>query len=152
MSFESLKLMARDKEDLAVISAMIQDALARTRDMIYQERERRFLMLIDRFMWESDNGEIIDGKLYRRIQAVLHFDSVLSVQTSRIDLASGVNVLEILAMSVFEASNSSTYVELVFSGDGIIRLEVECIECRLTDCGSPWITRRRPDHLIDLQK
>lgn len=149
MSVEPLKLTARDAEDLAVVSTMIQDALARVRDMTYQERERRFLVLLDRFMWELDDGDIMDGKLYRRVQSVLHFDDVVGVQTRGMDLSAQDDVLELLAVSATEAPESSVYVELVFAGGGVIRLEVDCIECRLTDRGTPWVTRRRPEHAID---
>ena len=56
MADEPLKLSARDAEDLAVVSSMVQDALTRARDMTFQQRERRFLVLLDRFMWERDDG------------------------------------------------------------------------------------------------
>jgi hypothetical protein len=149
MANEPLRLSIRDAEDLAVMSSMVQDALTRSRDMSFQERERRFLALLDRFMWERDDGVRVEGKLYNRVRSVLHFDDVSDVQTMNIDLAAQDEVLELLAVAVTQSSDVSAQVDLVFAGGGIIRLNVGCIECRLADQGSPWVTRRRPEHLLD---
>ena len=149
MADEPLKLSARDAEDLAVVSSMVQDALTRARDMTFQQRERRFLVLLDRFMWERDDGVQVEGKLHNRVRSVLHFDDVTGVQTLNVDLAAQDEVLELLAVAVTESSEASAQVELVFAGGGIICLHVDCIECRLTDRGSPWVTRRKPEHSLD---
>ena len=149
MTDEPLKLSARDMEDLSVVSTMVQDALTRTGDMVFHQRERRFLVLLDRFMWERDDGEPVDGKLYRRVRSILHFDDVLGVKTRNLDMNAREEVLELLAMGVSGTSEPASQVELVFSGGGAVRLDVDCIECRLTDQGRPWVTRRRPQHAVD---
>lgn len=146
---EPLKLSARDAVDLAVVSAMVQDALTRARDMTFQERERRFLILLDRFMWERDDGDPIEGKLYNRVRSVIHFDDVVGIQTLNIDMTAREEVLELLTVAATDSSESSAKIELVFAGGGVIRLDVDCIECRLTDRGRPWMTRRRPVHAAD---
>jgi hypothetical protein len=146
---EPLKLSARDAVDLAVASAMAQDALTRARDMTFQERERRFLILLDRFMWERDDGDPIEGKLYNRVRSVIHFDDVVGIQTLNIDMTAREEVLELLTVAATDSSESSAKIELVFAGGGVIRLDVDCIECRLTDRGRPWMTRRRPVHAAD---
>lgn len=146
---EPLKLSARDVADLAVVSTMVQDALTRARDMTYQERERRFLVLLDRFMWERDAGDPVEGKLYNRVRSVIHFDDVVGIQTLNMDMTARDEVLELLTVAATENSESSANIELVFAGGGIIRLDVDCVECRLTDRGRPWMTRRRPVHTAD---
>jgi hypothetical protein len=138
---EPLKLSARDAADLAVVSTMVQDALTRARDMTYQEHERRFLVLLDRFMWERDDGDPVEGKLYNRVRSVIH--------TLNLDMTARDEVLELLTVAAPENSEASANVELVFAGGGVIRLDVDCIECRLTDRGRPWMTRRRPVHTAD---
>ena len=40
-------------------------------------------------------------------------------------------------------------IELVFSGGGTIRLEVECIDAALTDVSSEWAALGRPSHELD---
>ena len=48
---EELKLVALDKEDIEVVSAHVQDALVRVADIIWQPREHRFVMALNRFDW-----------------------------------------------------------------------------------------------------
>ena len=47
-----LKIIARDAEDLAVVSACLQDALIPLNEMRYLPQERRFIMVANRFPWE----------------------------------------------------------------------------------------------------
>lgn len=149
MTDRPLKLSARDAGDLSVISTMVQDALVRPGDMVFRERERRFLVLLDRFMWERDDGEPVAGKLYRRVRSVLHFDGVLGARSRDLDLGARQEVLALLAVAASQAPDSAPQVDLVFAGGSVVRLDVECVECRLTDRGRPWVTRRRPRHPVD---
>lgn len=50
---DKLKLIALDAEDLAVVSAHLQDAVLKVADMAYLPREKRFAMLVNRFDWAS---------------------------------------------------------------------------------------------------
>ena len=47
-----LKIIARDAEDLTVVSACLQDALIPLNEMRYLPQERRFIMVANRFRWE----------------------------------------------------------------------------------------------------
>ena len=47
---EPLKLRARDLEDMAVIASVLQDALVPLRDVAFLKREKRFVMVVNRFM------------------------------------------------------------------------------------------------------
>ena len=66
-----LKLIALDNEDLDVISATTQDAVIRVADMGYARRDKRFAMLMNRFVWEEE------GRKGQRRRSALHFDKVL---------------------------------------------------------------------------
>jgi len=48
-----LRLRANDPKDLEVVSACLQDALVARRDMSFLDAERRFVMLVNRFRWET---------------------------------------------------------------------------------------------------
>ncbi len=37
-------------------------------------------------------------------------------------------------------------VELLFSGGGAMKLEVECLDAGLTDLSGPWAAQARPQH------
>jgi hypothetical protein len=50
---QPLKLRARDLDDMAVIAAMLQDAVVRPAEMTYLAREKRFVMVLSRFRWED---------------------------------------------------------------------------------------------------
>ena len=51
-----LKLRANDKEDLSVISTILQDSLITVNEMLFLKKESRFAFVANRFRWE-DNTE-----------------------------------------------------------------------------------------------
>lgn len=139
---DRLKLLALDQEDLAVVSAHIQDSILKVRDMDFSRREKRFLLAIRRFAWETKEDK------ERRI-SVLHFDRVLGVKLSGISQSAHDAVLSLLAVKFepsAEKSDPSGTIELLFAGDGTVRLDVECIEAQLTDMDTSWKVGSTPDH------
>ena len=52
-TIDELKLVALDRDDIAVVSAHVQDALVRVADIFWQPREHRFVMGLSRFDWMS---------------------------------------------------------------------------------------------------
>ena len=48
----AFKLRAEDADDLAVISACLQDALVAVRDLAFVPPDHTFLMVANRFRWE----------------------------------------------------------------------------------------------------
>ncbi|MDJ0945455.1 MAG: DUF2948 family protein [Kiloniellales bacterium] len=166
-----LKLRARDPEDLRVLSACLQDALVPLADIAFLKPERRFVLVVNRFMWESapeeselsaevgakaeaeaaapgaEDGdarfEDAEGAMppYQRVNAGLTFDRVRAVRFRGFDARKRDEILNLLSI---EADPQS--VTLSFSGGGAIRLEVAEILCHLEDLGQPWPTRWRPHH------
>lgn len=47
------KIRAQDADDLKVVSALLQDALVPVADATFLKPEKRFVMVANRFMWES---------------------------------------------------------------------------------------------------
>lgn len=135
-----LKLLALDSEDLQVISATTQDAVVRVGDMGYAKADRRFALLMNRFVWEED------GKTRIRKRAGLHFDRVDDVQVQGIDLNAIEGVLELLAITFTINNDPAGTVDLDFAGGGTIRLSVECLEARLADLGAAWAAKATPEH------
>jgi hypothetical protein len=41
-------------------------------------------------------------------------------------------------------------IKLLFSGGGVLRLEVECLEAELADLGPTWAVDTRPAHIADV--
>jgi hypothetical protein len=141
---DRLKLAAIDEEDLAVVSAYVQDAVLKVGDMIYLPQEHRFALAMNRFTWEkAEDGRRRD---YERRRAALTFDRVMSVRTSNVDRARPDIVLELLAVG-FELSDAPAgRVTLFFAGNAAVEIEVEVIEARLADLGAAWSTRAKPSH------
>ncbi|MBV5335567.1 DUF2948 family protein, partial [bacterium] len=51
-----IKLRAEDEEDLAVISACLQDAILPVAEMCFERAARRFVLVANRFKWECADG------------------------------------------------------------------------------------------------
>jgi len=135
-------LTAEDAEDLEVISARLQDAVARMGDLVWLPKSRRFAALFNRFKWESgERGDL-------RVRAGLHFDGVLSVKSRNLKRGAPDAVVSLLSIRFAPASagDPAGKVELVFADGGAILLEVECLAVGLTDVSGEWAARGRPTH------
>ena len=142
MSAREPILAAVDGEDLQVISARLQDAVARLGDLVYLPKQRRFAALFNRFKWESGQ------RVNLRVRAGLHFDGVLSVKSRNLKRGAPDAVISLLAVRFAPKAEDepSGTVELVFAGGGAIMLEVECLDAGLADVGGDWAARGRPEH------
>ncbi|BCH26723.1 DUF2948 family protein [Mesorhizobium sp. L-8-3] len=141
---DALKLIALDEEDLKIVSAHAQDAVMKVADLEFLAHRKRFVVAMNRFAWEESGGLFSHHNERRR--CILHFDRVLAVRTSGIARDKPDEVLSLLAVRFDPAEAPAGVVELVFSGSGAIRLDVECIEARLTDIGGAWEASSRPAH------
>ena len=140
----ALKLIALDDQDLSIVSAHVQDAVMKVSDLEYLPAAKRFVLTMNRFVWEAKSG--LFRQHNERRQAVLHFDRVLGAKTSGIQRDKPAEVLSLLAISFIAISKPAGIVELVFSGGGTIMLDVECVEARLADIGGSWEATSRPVH------
>jgi hypothetical protein len=143
---EQLKLAALDGDDLAIISAHLQDAVLKVADLKWQPGGNRFLLTMNRFVWEKENSK--SGPHERR-RSMLHFNRVTSAKTSGIRQDARQAVLELLALRFEVTDDPSGTVTIVFAGGGAIALEVECIEAQLSDLGAAWSTENLPVHQLD---
>lgn len=132
-----LKLIALDADDLAVISTHVQDARIQASDIIWRQSERRLVVGMSRLDWE----QTLEGEAApRRLVAALRFDRVLACKSRNIDLAASDQVLDLVGIEFHprggrddEPAGSAL---LLFAEGGAIRLDVECLECELTDLGA----------------
>lgn len=140
-----LKLLALDADDLSVLSAHMQDSLARIADMAFLPGESRFAMLIDRFDWIAALAPG-DGATPQRRRAGLHFERVQKARTRGFDLKERDKTLNLLAVEFAERDAPAGVVTLLFSGDAAIQLEVECLEAAISDLGPALAASERPQH------
>ena len=139
---DALKLLALDDEDLAIISAHLQDAIVRVGDMGYLPKTQRFALLLSRFDWDQ---KAVGDTLVRR-RAGLHFERVRHVRCRGFDPKARDSVLNLLAVTFEPTDAPSGHVTLAFSGGADIQFEVECIEARLSDLGPAWGCSHAPEH------
>ncbi|WP_173935017.1 DUF2948 family protein [Chelativorans sp. Marseille-P2723] len=143
-----LKLAALDEEDLAIVSAHVQDAVSKIGEMKFYRREKRFAMTVRRFVWEREQkrGRFLRRRTHERRLSAIQFDRVLAVRSTGIDVNKPEEVLSLLAIRFIPGDAPSGVVELAFAAGATLHLDVECIEARLCDLGAAWETPVRPHH------
>jgi hypothetical protein len=144
---DELKLVALDKDDIEVVSAHVQDAMVKVADILWQPREHRFVMALNRFDWMT----AVDVKAeaaadYRRCRTALRFERVNGCQCRTLDQTDKAARLNFLAVEFAESDSPAGTVTLTFSGGGVIRLDVECLEAELADLGEVTAAALCPDH------
>jgi Protein of unknown function (DUF2948) len=144
---DELKLVALDRDDIEVVSAHVQDALLRVADISWQPREYRFVMALNRFDWMSAaDMRPVGAAEYRRCRTALRFERVLSCKCRNIDPSDKDARLNLLAIEFAAGDPPSGVVTMTFSGGGVIRLEVECLEAELADLGEVFVADVCPNH------
>lgn len=146
---DELKLVALDRDDVAVVSAHVQDALVRVGDILWQPHEHRFVMALSRFDWiaaAGANPERGQKPDYRRCRTALRFDRVLSCKCRGIEQSDKEARLNLLAVEFAERDAPAGMITMTFSGSGVIRLEVECLEAELADLGEILAAETCPNH------
>ncbi len=142
---DSLKLIALDETDLAVISACLQDAVFKTGDTAFLGKDKTFTLEANRFVWEEGK----DKKTFERRRAVLAVKQVQAVKSRGVNLKTTDAVQSLLTVAFIAGDEAPAgAIELVLSGDAVIRLEVDCIEVQLADVGGGWETKFKPRHPI----
>jgi len=140
---DTLKFVVLDEEDLEVASTHLQDAVVKVCDILWRPQEKRVVVALNRFDWESAQTA---NPEYRRRRTALRFERVLSCKCRQIDPARKDAVLNLLAVEFSETEAPSGVVTLTFSGGATMRFNVECLEAELADLGPSWATAVCPAH------
>jgi DUF2948 family protein len=144
----SLKLRAEDADDLAVISACLQDALVAVRDMAFVPQDRTFLLAANRFRWEGAARTERAEAGYQRILCGVTFRAVIGVSYIGFRRSEDDRILSLLTIRPWHDGEGDA-IRLEFSGGAAIRLDVTRIVCHAQDLGEPWPTRWQPRHDAD---
>lgn len=146
---ETIKLRAEDTEDLAVIAACLQDAIACLGEMAYEPAERRFALVVERFRWEDTKAAwAARAAGLPAVKTGLHFETVSAVKLRGLDQRRRSDMLELLTVTA-EPAGEGVAISLLFAGGGEVRLEAARILCRMRDLETPHMTRLRPRHRLD---
>lgn len=133
-----LRLLAQDADDLAVISAAMQDAIAKVGDITYEPKARLLTIAFNRYRWEAGGGE--------RVRSAVQLGGVLKVEARKIRRTPRDAVIEVLAVSFDAGAAPGGMITISCAGGGDLRAAVECIDAVLADVSEPWPTRRAPAH------
>ena len=139
---EPLKLYARSADDIEVISAHLQDAVAQLGDMAYLADEQRFVLLVNRFCWENEGTPM-------RVRSALQLANVTSIRQKKLNLTRREGVVALLAVHFEPDTPPTGEMRLQFAGGGEIRLVVEACEAILEDITAPWVAKARPQHDLE---
>lgn len=132
-----LRLLAEDDEDLAIISAALQDAILRPADIVWEKSARRLTIELSRFCWECGGT---------RVRAAMQFGDVEAVKSRGLPRLPD-TALELLAIHFIEGEAPGGRVILMFAGGGDLRVDVECLDAVVTDLSERWAVRVAPTHL-----
>jgi hypothetical protein len=139
-----MHLVARDNEDLTVLSALMQDSLFKATDIAFDKQRRLFAMIGNRYCWELDADAA-----QMRARAGMHFSSVRDIR-QRGFVRDTKQILSLLAIA-FEPSEKPDdlpggEVSLTFSAGVEIRLTVEALDVVMQDVSGRWPVAKRPKH------
>ena len=177
-SAKPMKLRAHDTEDMRVIAGVLQDALVPLSDVTYLKAEKRFVLVANRFRWETDQGPRHDDAGTTKMPELANgpgaqggmAEETLEVEDASFaeeapyervncgvcfDKVRSVQVRNIdmtrkdQILNLLTIAAADNAVALHFSDGGVIRLEVSAYRCHLEDLGEPWPTSSRPHHPTD---
>lgn len=142
--YRPLRLIVEDVEDLKVLSAVMQDAVAQIGDFAHLPEQRRFAFVANRFVWECAP----DRKRgpFARVRVGCHFDDVISVRQANMRPDAKDGVVELLALRFEPGEDGAGTVLFDFAGGGAIRVAVESLNGASADISAPWSARMKPEH------
>lgn len=147
---DPIKLRAADDQDLQVIAACLQDAIVPISEVGYLPQEQVFLLVANRFRWESipqtesDDCFLVDledNPPFERIHSLLRVEGITRVLRRNIDLADRSTLLSLLTISCHDNG-----LLLTFAGERNIWLQSERWNCSIEDLGDSWPSWNMPCH------
>tara|TARA_B100000029_G_scaffold91892_1_gene81814 strand:- start:448 stop:897 length:450 start_codon:yes stop_codon:yes gene_type:complete len=141
-----LNLIGDNEEDLKVISAYLQDSIVVMKDIVFLKKNKSFVMVVNRFMWEDvEKGFLRSNK---RVRSAVRFEGIIQVRSKNINQKNTNKILEYLAMKCDSDENGNKKIKIFFSGNGMIILTSEAIDVVMNDLGKPWNVKSIPKHEI----
>ena len=139
---KALRLLAMDADDLAVISAALQDAVTRIGDISYERNGKTVTLAFNRLRWEAaqDPGEL------ERVRSAMQLGCVTHVRHRNLRADAKDAALQLLAVSFEAGDTPAGVVTFAFADGGDLAVEVECVDAALADLSEPWPAHHKPAH------
>ena len=139
-----LNLTGENEEDLNIMSAYLQDSIVLTKDITFLKKNKSFIMMANRFMWEdAEKGLFRDAK---RIRTAIKFANVIKVKSKNIGQKNASEPLDFLAMKSNIDNDENKKIKIFFAGNSAIFMLLEAIEITMNDLGEPWSVKSIPKH------
>ncbi len=147
-NYKKLSLIAQNEEDLVVISTLCQDSIIKIANIKWAKKSKRFYLLINRFCWELNDLSKKKSSNMLRINSLISFNSVLSVKSAGIQQNNSSDITSLLTINYNFFNFEKQAIELIFSGNSQISLNIECIDVFLKDISEPFegTTSKQPKH------
>ncbi|MBV8683309.1 MAG: DUF2948 family protein [Caulobacteraceae bacterium] len=139
-SGDSLRLLALDADDLAVISAALQDGVTHIGDIRWEKAHHRLTIVFNRLRWEAEDGP------HERVRSAIQLGCVVAVKARNVRPEPKDAVLQLLAITFEEGDCPAGVVRFAFADGADLAAEVECVDAALADLSAPWTTTHRPAH------
>jgi Protein of unknown function (DUF2948) len=134
-----LHLTALDAEDLASVSAQMQDALLRVGDMAYDKRRKTVALVANRFAWDA-----LPEKTRRRTG--LRINHVLAARRKHPLPVADATILSLLSVTFAATDDVAGVLTLSFSGGHALQFDVDSVDVQMDDLGPAWGTDTEPQH------
>ena len=95
-------------------------------------------MQLNRFMWEDVEKGVF--RRNKRIRTILKIENVLSVISKNINQKKKDFFLDFLTIETKQMTDKTYEMNLIFSGNSVVKVIAEVIEVSLDDQGEPWNT------------
>ena len=148
-----LRLLARDEDDVAVVSALLQDAIIPGADMEFNRKTAQFIIVANRFCWEIpplDGVTNSDGKpVHKRRLCGICIRHVTAAQhhnwpNMRQDAL--FNLLALRHVDMAEQAFKGVGLQFEFSGGSSLRLLTDVFDITLADLDAGYPTSLQPAH------
>lgn len=143
-----LQLIAADEEDLQVIASVIQDSVFPIGEMAWRPKERRFAILLNRFRWEDAANAETRKRPFERVRSVLTIEDASRVASQGVDQSDKELVFSVLSIDFEASEDGAGRVVITLAGDGLLGIDVECLNVTLQDVTRPYIapSKHMPQH------
>ena len=118
------KIIAHSSEDLRLISAFCSGGKVKISEIKYLQKNKIFLISIDRFVKETENKE--------RVNSIIKFEYIYSSKAKNINQKNIDLTLELITIDIFKKDHNYE-ITLLFSNNGFITLTSEIIDVVLED-------------------
>ena len=150
-----LRLLAHDGDDVAVLSALLQDAIIPGADMSFDRKLSEFVIVANRFCWELEplsDVKSSDGKpIHERRLCGIRIARVRSVQHYHWPRTRQYRLFNLLAlglMDMAEEIRDGAVLQFEFSGGSSLRLNVDDVDILLADLDVRHLTSLQPAHQL----